>query len=556
MKSRAFGHGNPIRLAAIVVFFALLWLGLWRQLSGEWSVNDQYSYGWFVPFFAIILFWLRLEGRPPGRPPTPTRQSSSLQFGIIAVALILLFPIRLFEIANPDWRPLSWLHAICVVTVTLAFLWSIGGVSWLRHFAFPVAFTLIAVPWVSPLEEPIVQGLMRVVAAISSELVALFGIPAQLEGNLIRIPNGLVGVNEACSGVRSLQTSLMIGLLFGELKRLSIFRRVILVFAAAAIAFVGNCARAFFLVWVAATRNMATANSWHDFAGYGIVGLVFVGSLALAALLGRKKLESKKAKVEKEESSASRPGFLLSNFYFILCALVWLVLVEFAAAGWYRAHESSLVASTRWDVKWPQTAPNFRDVPIDEQVRNILRFDHGQAAAWRLPALDSTNDGSSATRPLICTVYFFRWKAGKNSALLANLHRPDVCLPAVGWGQTADTGVKNYPVTPNLSLPFRHFEFRHGAGDQLTQQIAHAFYCLWEDRVPASAATSQLPQLAGESSAWTRDERVRAVLEGRRHLGQQVMELIIQSRGTTDGNEINEQFARLVPTLIKVESRK
>src|SRR6202040_4046450 len=127
---------------------------------------------------------------------------------------------------------------------------------------------------------PIVQGLMRVVAAISSELVALFGIPAQLEGNLIRIPNGLVGVNEACSGVRSFQTSLMIGLLFGELKRLSIFRRVILVFAAAA-AFVDNCARAFFLVWIAATRNMATANSWHDFAGYAIVGLVFVGSLAL-----------------------------------------------------------------------------------------------------------------------------------------------------------------------------------------------------------------------------------------------------------------------------------
>jgi exosortase/archaeosortase family protein len=396
---------------------------------------------------------------------------------------------------------------------------------------------------------------MRVVAAISSELVALFGIPAQLEGNLIRIPNGLVGVNEACSGVRSLQTSLMIGLLFGELKRLSIFRRIILVFAAAAIAFVGNCARAFFLVWVAATRNMATANSWHDFAGYGIVGLVFVGSLALAALLGRRKLESKKAKVEKEESSASRPGFLLSNFYFILCALVWLVLVEFAAAGWYRAHESSLVASTRWDVKWPQTAPNFRDVPIDEQVRNILRFDHGQAAAWRLPALDSTNDGSSATRPLICTVYFFRWKAGKNSALLANLHRPDVCLPAVGWGQTADTGVKNYPVTPNLSLPFRHFEFRHGAGDQPTQQIAHAFYCLWEDRVPGSAATSQLPQLASAPSAWTRDERVRAVLEGRRHLGQQVMELIIQGRGLVDEKDVETRFAALVPSLIQVEDR-
>ena len=536
---------------AIVVFFAFLWLGLWRQLSGEWSVNDQYSYGWFVPFFAIILFWLRLEGRPPGRPPTPTRQSSSLQFGIIAVALILLLPIRLFEIANPDWRPLSWLHATCVVTVTLAFLWSAGGVSWLRHFAFPVAFTLIAVPWVSPLEGPIVQELMRVVAAISSELVALFGIPAQLEGNLIRIPNGLVGVNEACSGVRSLQTSLMIGLLFGELKRLSIFRRVMLVFAAAAIAFFGNCARAFFLVWIAATRNIATANSWHDFAGYGIVAAVFIGSLLAATLLGRRQ----KSEVRSRRPEGNNSRFEIRDSKFAAAALVWLVLVEFAAAGWYRAHESSLVASTRWDVKWPQTAPNFRDVRIDEQVRNILRFDHGQAAAWRLPALDSTNDGSSATRPLICTVYFFRWKAGTNSALLANLHRPDVCLPAVGWGQTADTGVKNYPVTPNLSLPFRRFEFRRGAGGQPTQQIAHAFYCLWEDRVPASAATSQLPQLASAPSAWTRDERVRAVFEGRRHLGQQVMELIIQGRDATGSDEIERLFASEIPSLIEVDAR-
>src|SRR4029077_217533 len=103
--------------------------------------------------------------------------------------------------------------------------------------AFPILFTLVAVPWITPIEAPIVQELMRVVAAIASEVVALFGIPAQVEGTLIRIPNGIVGVNEACSGVRSLQTSLMIGLLFGELKRLSIFHRTMLVVAAIAIAF-------------------------------------------------------------------------------------------------------------------------------------------------------------------------------------------------------------------------------------------------------------------------------------------------------------------------------
>src|SRR5205823_6860524 len=135
-------------------------------------------------------------------------------------------------------------------------------------------------------------------------VVALFGIPAHLEGNLIRIPGGLVGVNEACSGVRSLQTSLMIGLLFGELKRLSILRRIVLVAAAAAIAFVGNCIRAFFLVWIAAAHVMAV-NRWHDLAGYAIVALVFLGTMLLASSFTRSKkqratskLESKKYEVE------------------------------------------------------------------------------------------------------------------------------------------------------------------------------------------------------------------------------------------------------------------
>jgi len=34
---------------------------LCRQLSYEWSSNEQYSYGWFVPFFAGFLFWLSWE---------------------------------------------------------------------------------------------------------------------------------------------------------------------------------------------------------------------------------------------------------------------------------------------------------------------------------------------------------------------------------------------------------------------------------------------------------------------------------------------------------------
>jgi exosortase len=580
---------------AVIIFILLaaLWLVLWRQLSGEWSVNDQYSYGWFVPFLALFLFWLRWEDAPAARdvsgPATAGKlrsqggsrsRISNFEFRISAAsaigiaALLLLLPIRLFEIANPDWRPLSWLHAVVVVTLTLLIVWYAGGTPWVRHFAFPIMFVFVAVPWVTPIEMPIVQGLMRLVAAIASEAVSLFGIPARLEGNFIRINNGLVGVNEACSGVRSLQTSLMIGLLFGELKRLTILQRVALIAAAVGIAFLGNCARAFFLVWIAATKNIAAVDRWHDLAGYSIVAAVFIGSLLLArwigagssqlsvngyqAMAGSDQKSENLSTLNSQPSTSAQPitdnpavtrhSFRLPASYFA-AALLWMFAVEIAVASWYRVHERNLVATARWEVQWPQNAENFHEIKIDETVQRILRFDQGRAAAWTWPGFATLDLATSFTaRPPICSLFFFRWKPGKNSALLANLHRPDVCLPAVGWEQVADTGVKNYPARPGLTLPFRHFEFRHVTRDSPTQQVAHAFYCLWEDCAPAA----QQRQMATSASTWTRGERVRAVLEGRRHLGQQVMEFVIQTRGPLDLEQVEARFGQVLPQLITV----
>src|SRR5436309_3131601 len=300
-------------IVALLVLTAL-WFLLCKQLSGEWSVNEQYKFGWFVPFFGLYLFWLRWQDRPEPSPPRKTL----LPWILIGVpALLLLLPIRLFEIGTPEWRPLGWIHTASVAALTLLCIWSAGGNRWLRHFAFPIAFFFVAVPWVTPIEVPIIQGLMRAVAAVAAETVTLFGIPTQLEGNLIRVSSGLVGVNEACSGVRSLQTALMIGLLFGELKRLSILRRLVLVAGAIAIALSANFCRAVFLVWIAATENISEVNRWHNLAGYAIVALVFVGTLILGTLLSRKRPTALQS-IRNPESAIcnSTSSFLLPTSYF------------------------------------------------------------------------------------------------------------------------------------------------------------------------------------------------------------------------------------------------
>jgi exosortase len=550
-----------------MIFFAALWLILWRQLSGEWSVNDQYSYGWFVPFFAALLFWLRWEDRPKAvqlgaRSLELGDQRSEISghrlvvggrwsvVGIAILALLLLFPVRLFEIANPDWRPLSWLHAICVVTITLIFLWSVGGVPWLRHFAFPVLFTLVAVPWISLIEMPIIEGLMRIIAAVATETANLLGIPAQVQGNLIQVRTGLIGVNEACSGVGSLQTSLMIGLLFGELKRLSIFRRVALVAGAIAIALIANFSRAVFLVWLGAGEGISAINRWHDVAGYAIVAAVFLGTMLLATLLGRNSsrlsvngYQTTKNKEQITDNATATRGLWPALLF---SAVVWLVAVEFAAAGWYRAHEKNLIGAQRWNLQLPQSAAAFREIAIDPEIKGALRFDYGREATWREPGGPDGGD-------LTCLLFFFRWQPGTSTILRARAHRPDICLPSAGWRQVADNGIQNYRVTPGFSLPFRHFSFVRDAVVTQHSFFADAFFCLGEDSIRSGESQ---PLAAARPGQWSAPDRWRVVQQGLRNPGQQVMQFIQVSPHQIPPTQVEEQFSRLVPTLVQVESGK
>src|SRR5256885_1003826 len=118
----------------------------------------------------------------------------------------------------------------------------------------------------------------------------------------------------------------MIGLLFGELKRLSLGKRCLLLGGAVFLALLANFGRALFLIWIAATESVSAVERWHDIAGYVIVAVVFCGSLLLTAILNRdRKVERLKAKVENGENRL--PQLLLSTLTFLLC-LLWLLAVE------------------------------------------------------------------------------------------------------------------------------------------------------------------------------------------------------------------------------------
>src|SRR5262249_34881803 len=150
------------------------WLLVFARLQADWSINPQYYYGWVVPFLALGLFYFRWLSRPL---PSPPARGWMTAVGSAAF-LLLLFPVRLVEEANPEWRLILWIHTVLMVCLTLCALASIGGGTWVRHFAFPVCFLLVSVPWPHPFEMRVIQGMMRGVAAITVELVGLLNIPA------------------------------------------------------------------------------------------------------------------------------------------------------------------------------------------------------------------------------------------------------------------------------------------------------------------------------------------------------------------------------------------
>src|SRR3989440_11616492 len=231
--------------------FGLLWFELINQLKPEWWLNPQYNYGLIVPFLALYLFWKRWRNRPAPAPPAKI----AFPIALILFGAALFLPIRFLAEANPDWRLLSWILALVVVTISLLFLYLVGGRAWGRQFGFPVLFFLVAVPWPVRIEQVVIQDLMRIVTAINVTFLQLAGVPALQHGNVIEVGTGFIGIEEACSGVRSIQAKLMVSLFLGELYSFTTSRRVVLILIGALLAFICNVVRTAILVWMGTTKG-------------------------------------------------------------------------------------------------------------------------------------------------------------------------------------------------------------------------------------------------------------------------------------------------------------
>ncbi|MCI0539090.1 MAG: exosortase/archaeosortase family protein [Verrucomicrobiales bacterium] len=483
--------------AFLVVLICVVWLLAFNSLRVDWSINPQYNYGWVVPILTLGLFCRRWVTRPLAAPPRSVR---GFMWSMVCL-LGLLLPIRLLEEANPEWRLILWVHNLQAIGFSWCVLYIVGGKSWGKHFVFPLFFSLIAVPWPMVLEAKVVQGLMQIVATITVELVGTFHIPAVQHGNLIEINSGMVGVDEACSGVRSLQTTIFVGLFLGELYELCLKRRLILLGLGTLVALGANVGRTFYLVWSAVKRGLQQMEALHDAAGTVVVAIVLPSLWLLTLALRHKGVRLPLAR-------RMHPAWTVPfGRTALFGALLWIAFVQVSTEVWYRWHESQLVDNPRWSIHWPVNPGGFRDVPIAETTRAILRCDEAKGVAW---------DDEKGNH---WKLFHIRWKGGKNSVQLAKSHTPDICLQASGLKLKTDLGYKELEGT-GIRFPFHQYVFESQG------RLLHVFFCLWEDQTSKNSPTLR------EDGSQT--SRLLAVLGGKRHLGQQVLELAVSGPATPE----------------------
>jgi len=204
-----------LKWVLLILPLGYLWFRLIDDLRLEWATNPQYSYGLVVPLLVIGLL-LRRWQHAKNKNCFSVAESPWLAVWFCGGLAFLYLPTRLVEEATPEWRPVQWLLAVEIVGLTLYGIYLAGGKGWLRQFAFPILFFLVAVPWPTPIEAPIIQGLSRMNATLVVEVLGFLDVPAIQHGNVIEVSTGMVGINDACSGIRSFQSSLMISLFLGE----------------------------------------------------------------------------------------------------------------------------------------------------------------------------------------------------------------------------------------------------------------------------------------------------------------------------------------------------
>lgn len=423
------GLGELPRLGQIAVgLLAAGVIALSLRLWPEWRHNPDLSHGMFMPLIFLVLLYEARQGTPRFLPDS--RAVRWTLGGLLACGLGSLVAAGLYA-ASVDWT-----HPLATLALTTALVSFLGaalvvlsgggiraiGCNWPAVAAILLWFLCTPIP--PGTYTRLTMALQLWVSESVLRSLHMLGIAAIRHGNVIQLAQTTVGVEEACSGVRSLISCVFAGLFFSATLVRSPLARAAVVIMAVPLALIMNFLRSLTLTLLS-NAGVDISGRWHDLTGFAVLGVTAVLLAGLALLL--QKLERRRTVAE---PPASRPLNAPRRQLLALvgAGVIAIALIVFAAAN-TRTRPQRDAAAPDLEALLPQSSEGWTVSTADDlfQFRDTLQTDHLAQRTYRRQGTDGR-----VTEVILYAAY---WAPGAAPVSLVASHTPDACWPGSGWTQ-------------------------------------------------------------------------------------------------------------------------
>ena len=269
-KEKVIAHLKSFKYQYLVVVFLLITnISILKDLVADWIQDDNYSHGFFIIPISIYLFYKkRNELIFPA-------ENSKGGFALFIIGII-------FIILGTAASEFFTTRVGFVLALSGYAMYSIGYTNFRKvWFSFFFLFFMIPIPSIIYYAATLPMQLFA--TKVTVFLLQFIGVPVARNGNIIALPDYMLEVVEACSGLRSLMTLLALGALYGYTRLPGKVLPIILFVATVPIAIVTNIFRIFTTALGAYAVSKELAEDFlHELSGM----LVFVTALIMMLILG------------------------------------------------------------------------------------------------------------------------------------------------------------------------------------------------------------------------------------------------------------------------------
>ena len=251
-----------------LVLFAImgvLYAPVLRLLVLHWWEDPDFSHGFLIPLFAA---WVAWEERQ--RWQAAERRPSNLGLVAILAAMAML-------VAGTLGAEL-FLARTSLLVLFAGLLLFVEGPARTWVVAFPLASLALMIPLPAIIYNQITFPLQLMASKLAATALDWTPIPVLREGNVLVLPNAVLEIVEACSGVRSLLALFALAVIYGHIRRAGRVARLVFLAVVPPIAVLSNAFRVF-LTGVLTYRfgSLDPDGFLHLALGW----LVFISALAL-----------------------------------------------------------------------------------------------------------------------------------------------------------------------------------------------------------------------------------------------------------------------------------